>query len=117
MWLWLGVARAAIPVVLDGVDGTASVTRVAQKTGLPATQFGPAGLDQLLTADPGVLGDATIRRCSKDPSTNLDLQAELVRAESAWTSDRSASGAMDHLDLLVARMGCLGELVDPKVAS
>jgi hypothetical protein len=117
MWFTVSIAVAAVPVVQDGADGAAAVLQVAERTGLPATQLVPQKLDELLAADPAVLGDGAIRRCSKTQATNLELQAEIVRAESAWTNERDGGAAMDHLDRVVAEMGCLSELIDGKVAA
>ncbi|MEQ1568657.1 MAG: hypothetical protein ABMA64_23665 [Myxococcota bacterium] len=116
MW-WAVAASAAVPVVYDGADGVSVVIAVADRAGLPATQLAPTKLDELLATEPAVLGDAAMRRCSRAPATSLEIQAEVVRAETAWAADRDGPAAMDHLDLVVGSIGCAAELVDRRVAA
>ena len=118
MWLALLslTALAGVPVVIDGGDATAVPALVAQRTGLPVDQLEIFDLGDLLTQPPQVLGDAVMRRCSGAATRMEAVRADLVRAEAAWAR-RDRVGAFDHLDLAVAQLGCLGELVDRSVAA
>ncbi|MCB9777472.1 MAG: hypothetical protein H6742_02785 [Alphaproteobacteria bacterium] len=112
------VPRDRVPIVHD-VDATTAATLpgvVAERTGLPAEQLATVDLDQLLDAPPQVLGDAVLRRCTGQPTTMAQVEAELVRAEASW-EDRQRVDAFDRLDLAVAQLGCLGEIVRPALAS
>ncbi len=115
-WLLLGTALAGVPVVFDGGAAGDVVATVAGQTGLPAEQLDATTLDDLLEQPPQVLGDGVIRRCVTGPAQGSEVQADLVRAEAAWARG-DATSAQDHLDLAVARLGCLGELVDPSTAA
>jgi hypothetical protein len=111
----VGAAFAGVPVVHDG-DGGAAVSQVAQRTGLPPDQLEAVPLSQLLEAPTSVLGAAAMRHCSGAATRVGDVKAELVRAEAALREGEDRS-AMDHLDLAVAAMGCLSELVEPGVGA
>lgn len=117
VWLaaLLSTAHAGVPVVYDGADPAAVVSTVTARTGLPTSQLDPTALDTLLRASPAVLGNAAIRHCATAPTHMADVQAAAVRAEHAWR-DADPAGALDHLDLGIAELGCLVELADPAVA-
>lgn len=109
-------ALGGTPVVFDGGDGPTMAARVAERTGLPPSQLEPVALSELFAADPQVLGAAAMRHCTRDRTTNEQIRTLLVRAENAW-AERDRGSAMDKLDLAVAELGCLGELVDAPVAA
>lgn len=117
MWFWLltAPALAGIPVVTDGGDATLAPALVAERTGLPVTQLQSVDLARLLTQPPQVLGQAVMRRCAGDATRMEQVRAELVRAEASWQKQERVA-AFDHLDLSVAQLGCLGEMVDRQVA-
>ncbi len=96
--------------------GPEVVAAVASRTGLPADQLEALPLDQLLKAAPEALGEAVLRRCTREGTRGDLIRSELARAESAFAGgDRG--GAQDHLDLAVAQLGCLVELPDARVAA
>lgn len=109
-------AQAGVPVVIDGADAAAVPTLVSERTGLPVDQLEVVPLSTLLDDPPQALGDAVMRRCVGEPTRMEAVRADLVRAEAAWTR-RDRVAAFDHLDLAVAQLGCLGELVDRAVAA
>lgn len=109
-------ARAAVPVVHDGGDRAEVLTRVADRTGLPPDQLEAVPLDRLLGEPVQALGGGVMRRCTGAPTARATPESELVRAEAAWAQGDEV-GALDHLDLAVAALGCLSELVDPTVAA
>ncbi|MCK6507613.1 hypothetical protein L6R53_30315 [Myxococcota bacterium] len=109
-------ALAGVPVVVDGGDAAAVPARVSERTGLPVDQLALVELSSLLDDPPQALGDAVMRRCAGAPTRMEAVRADLVRAEAAWTR-RDRVTAFDHLDLAVAQLGCLGELVDREVAA
>jgi hypothetical protein len=118
MWLIsTTLAHAGTPVVHDGGSPTEVVAAVSSRTGLPNTQLDAIPLDTLLDAPPQALGGAVVRRCTKGPTQNAAVESEVVRAEAALVVNKDPVGAMDHLDLAVAELGCLGELVDTKIAA
>lgn len=109
-------ARAGVPVVVDGGDTSAAPALVALRTGLPTSQLQVVALSSLLDDPPQALGDAVMRRCAGQPTRMEAVRADLVRAEAAWQK-RERVEALDQLDLAVAGLGCLGELVDRQVAA
>lgn len=112
----LTTALAGVPVVFDSGDPTQVPAQVAARTGLPTSQLDATPLRDLLAQPPQALGDAVMRRCTSGPGQMTGVQSELVRAEAAWSAGQPLT-ALDHLDLAVAQLGCLGELVDPAVAA
>lgn len=114
--LLLGVAAAGTAVIYDQGDPTTLVAEVAQRTGLPVSQLEPRSLDQLLKAAPSALGDAVIRRCAGAPTQGSAVETELARAQAAFATGNLIA-TQDHLDLAVADLGCLGELVNPTVGA
>lgn len=116
MWWWLVSAAWATPVLYEGGTEAGAVATVAARTGLPAAQLEAMSLVELRERPPAVLGEAVLRRCTGQPATNADVRAELARAEVALAEDDMVA-VTDHLDLAVARMSCLSEVVDgPAVA-
>jgi hypothetical protein len=111
------LAFAGTPVVHDGGVPTEVIATVSSRTGLPTTQLDSIPLDTLLGAPPQALGGAVVRRCTKGPTQNAAVESEVVRAEAALVVNTDVVGAMDHLDLAVAELGCLGELVDTETAA
>jgi len=109
-------AHGGVPLVYDGPDPAALVAEAARLTGLTADQFTPQALDGLLTAPTVVVGDAVLRPCVRDLSTVSEVRADLARAEAAWLQS-ALPVAVDHLDLAVAHLGCLSEVVDRGVAA
>lgn len=105
---------AGTPVVHDGGAPDQVLAETASRTGLPADQLTAVDLEALLAAPPQAIGGAVVRRCTKGPTQNAVVQTELVRAEAALVS---GGDPLDHLDLAVAELGCLGELVDAKTAA
>ena len=123
MGLWLvlaaGLAQAAgIPVVYDATRDTAAtvVAQVTQRTGLPAEQLEAVPLSVVLKAPIRAVGAAALRHCTSTPTRMLDVRADMVRAEAAL-SRADLRGAADQLDLAVAKLACLQELVEPPVAA
>ncbi|HHO50059.1 MAG TPA: hypothetical protein ENK18_04105 [Deltaproteobacteria bacterium] len=116
LWILTYPLLAGTPVVFDGGSGAEVVSAVAARTGLPPSQLSAVSLDTLLQATPEVLGDAVMRRCARSSSSNEVVRTDLTRAEIAW-AQADALNTMDHLDLAVARLGCLTEVVEPRVAS
>lgn len=116
LWSLTHPLLAGTPVVHDGADGSEVVAAVAARTGLPPSQLDPVHLDTLLRASPEVVGDAVLRRCARGDSNNEAVRTDLTRAEIAW-AQADTVGTLDHLDLAVARLGCLTEVVDAPVAS
>jgi hypothetical protein len=112
----VALALAGTPLVLEGVDGDTAVGEVSSRTGLPADQLEPLDIASLLDAPPQVVGAAVLRRCVRDTVGMESVRAELARAEAARRSGDPV-GALDHLDLAVAGLGCLSELVDRPVAA
>ena len=112
----LTAAWAAAPVVHDRGDPTQAVAATAARTGLPAAQLRAVDLTVLMKGRPVAIGGATLRHCAGEPSTLQEIKAAAVRGEGAWR-DGDATGAMDHLDLGMARLGCLSERVDGRVAA
>ncbi len=114
--LLLPVAHAGTPVVFEGQGGQAAVREVVTRTGLPPDQLVPLDIATLVESPPQVVGDAVLRRCVREPEGMESVRAELARAASArLAGDLFAS--LDHLDLAVAGLGCLDELVDGPVAA
>lgn len=109
-------ASAGVPVVYDGGDANEIVDAVAQRTGLPTDELTAIPLTDLLQKEAATVGDAVMRRCTSEPATAADVRADLARAEAAWAKEDRV-GAVDHLDLAAAHLGCLTELADPKVAA
>src|SRR5262245_50893907 len=123
MW-WLAIAEgwAAVPVVYDQADASDVIAEVSRRTGLPPSELVATRLDQVLQTPATAVGDAAIRRCARPagatPSTTMiEARAEIARGESAWATDHDPYAAIDHLDLAVAAMGCLGEIVDREIAA
>ena len=117
--LTIPLAQAGVPVIYDGVSGgdaASLLASVSEHTGLAAAELDAMPLDELLAAPPQALGDAVMRRCAGGPTELETVRAELVRAEAAGQQGDHL-GAQDHLDLAVANLGCLGELVDTRVAA
>ncbi len=113
-WLLLqGAVMAGIPVVSDGEE---VLELVSQRTGLPLSQLDPVSVTELLEIPPRALGDAVIRHCAGEPVRMVDVRTEQVRAAAAWSRGDTLA-AMDHLDVAVARLSCLSELVDPEVVA
>lgn len=112
--VWGSYAVAGTPIVYDGGVGPEIIAATAARTGLPQEQLSAVPLDTLLVSPPEGLGGAVVRRCTKGPSQNAIVQTEFKRAEAAMLS---GGDALDHLDLAVAEIGCLGELVDAKTAA
>lgn len=117
-------AIAGVPVLYDGGEETAVLALVAARTGLPLEALTAWPLNRLLDGPPMVLGDAVLRRCTSQPhrtegsgTQNNTVKAEWVRATAAWSARADAFATDDHLDLAVATLGCLNELVDVGVAS
>jgi hypothetical protein len=104
-------ALAAVPLVHSGGSAADAVAATVAATGLPADQLDPVPLDPVLSAAPRAVGAAALRHCAGEPTRAPDIRAHVVRAESAWR-DGDVRGAMDHLDLGIARLGCLSEKVD-----
>lgn len=117
MWIsWFIAARAGIPVIHDGGVAAEVIAAASARTGLPQTELTAQALDTLLAAPPQVLGDAVIRRCAKTATQMPEVFAELARAEVAFAK-QDPFGAMDHLDLAVATLGCLDQIVEPDAAA
>lgn len=112
----VSMAHAGVPVVFEGVDGTSVLAKVSERTGLPADQLDALPLDTLRGAPPGARGEAVLRRCSTAPVEADPVRADFARARAAFV-DGNRFRAMDHLDLAVARIGCLSEVVDRDVAA
>ena len=110
-----GLAHAGVPVVYDG-DAAAALALAAARSGLPRDQLEPVPLDSLLSGIPRAIGGATLRHCAGEPSRMDEIRAARVRAETSWR-EGDVAAAMDHLDLGMARLGCLVEKVDGKVAT
>ena len=115
-WLPVSAAWAAAPVVHDRGDPTDAVTVAAARTGLPAAQLRAVDLETLMKGRPVAIGGATLRHCAGEPAMLQEIKAAAVRAEGAWRAG-DPTGAMDHLDLGMARLGCLSERVDGQVAA
>lgn len=113
---WAGAVPSGIPVVHDGGDATEVVAFASTKSGLATAELTALPLDTLLAAPPQAQGDAVIRRCAKTPTQMAEVHADLARAEAAFAK-RDPFGAMDHLDLAVATLGCLSQIVEPEAAS
>lgn len=110
------LALAGTPLLYDSGSAAVHVAAVAERTGLPADQLDPVALTALRERPPMALGEAVVRRCTGGASTNAEVRAELVRAEVALAEGDDVA-VVDHLDLAVARLGCLSEVVDgPAVA-
>jgi hypothetical protein len=110
------MAWGGVPVVFDGGDPASVRASVAEMTGLPDDQLDAVPLDRLLVSPPQLLGDAVMRRCSGQPTTMAVVHADLQRAEAAWAR-RDAPNAIDQLDLAVAALGCLSEIVERPTAA
>ncbi|MEN0067411.1 MAG: hypothetical protein AAGA48_35095 [Myxococcota bacterium] len=109
-------AQAAVPVVFEGFDASEALSRVSERTGLPETQLVALPLEQLRQTPPEARGDAVLRRCATTPVAAEPIRTDFARAKAAFVKgDRFK--AMDYLDLAVAKIGCLSEVVDRKVAS
>jgi hypothetical protein len=116
MLVWLSwAAYAQTPIMYDRENPAEVLEAVVARTGLPADQLAAVSLDATLANAPAALGDAAMRRCSGSATTGAAIAAELARGEAAWTQGDPAT-ASDHLDLAVAQIGCLQELVDVGVA-
>jgi hypothetical protein len=109
-------AAGGVPVVFDGGEAPTVVEAVAARTGLPADQLDAIALSELMQRAPEAVGGAVMRRCTRSPSQVALANAELARAEAAWVKGDAAL-AMDHLDMAVAMLGCLSELVDARTAA
>ncbi len=109
-------AHAVTPLVVEGEDVAAAARAVSERTGLPPSQLEPLDIGTLLEKPPQVVGHAVLRRCVGDPSGMEPVRAELARAAMARQAGDSV-GSLDHLDLAVAALGCLSELVESSVAA
>jgi hypothetical protein len=122
MWVFLSLVLmitapyAATPVVVDGAGLEAAAAEVSARTGLPRDQLEPLDIAKLLDKPPQVVGQAVLRRCVQEPMGMEPARAELARAVAAQQSGDPV-GALDHLDLAVASLGCLSELVDRATAA
>jgi len=117
--LGMAPAHAAVPLVHGGetaADAADAVAATVTATGLPPEQFAPVSLKPLLASPPRTVGAAALRHCAGAPTRGPDVQAPVVRAESAWR-EGDVRGAMDQLDLGIARLGCLAEKVDSVAVS
>ena len=112
---WVHAAFGGTPVVFDEGSGDEALAYVAERTGLPVTQLTAWPLGEVLEASPEALGDAVLRRCSREVTDPEAVRTDVARAEAAWLA-RDIITTMDHLDLAVSRLGCLGGVVDSKVA-
>lgn len=111
-----GVAAAGVPVVFDGSTAEEALAAVAERTGLPESQLDALPLATLRETPPDVRGDAVLRRCATTPIEGDPVRTDLARARAAFVKDDRFK-AMDYLDLAVAKIGCLSEVVDPPVAA
>ena len=109
-------AHAGIPLVHEGGDAEALTAEASERTGLPADQFTAVDVGVLRQKPPQGLGEIAVRRCARQPSQNSAVRAELVRAEAALGVD-DLMATTDHLDLAVAELGCLSEVVEASVAA
>jgi hypothetical protein len=119
MSLLLSLAFAgpeATPVVYDGGDGAEHVAAVMARSGLPADQLRGVPMAEVFQRPPVTLGEAVVRRCATSPATLAEARGDFVRAEAALASGDDL-GAADYLDLSVAKLGCLSEVVDGPTAS
>ncbi len=114
--LLVTAAQARTPLVVEGVELESAAAEVVARTGLPRDQLHPVDVASLLDTPPQVVGDAVLRRCVHPPVEMEPARAELARAVAAQQSG-DPMGALDHLDLAVASLGCLSELVDRAVAA
>ncbi|MEO0601835.1 MAG: hypothetical protein AAF211_10390 [Myxococcota bacterium] len=116
MWLLAQGALAGVPVVFEGVDGPAAVAAVAERTGLLEGELEPLPLGTLLKSAPDARGEAVLRRCPSAPVEGDPVRADYARSKAAFVKgDRFR--AMDQLDLAVAKIGCLSEVVDRRLAA
>lgn len=114
--LFLSAALAATPIVHDSPDSAAIRAAVASRTGLPPDQLEPIALKTVLEQPTTALGNMAVRRCAGGPGSMAEARAEIVRAEAALRTGDTVAIAT-HLDLAVARLGCLTEVVDAPVAA
>jgi len=92
------------------------VAAASERTGLPADQFDAIHIGTLRDKPPQGMGEIAVRRCARQPTQNSGVRAELVRAEAALGIDDMIAVA-DHLDLAVADLSCLTEIVEAGVAA
>lgn len=110
-------AFGGTPVVTEGPPPADAAAVVAVRTGLPADQLDPVGLDALVARRPvAVVGTGTFRRCAGTPSTNADVAAELARAQAAFDGG-DLGESWTRLDLAVVELGCLSEVAAPTTAA
>ncbi len=109
-------ALAGIPLVHEGGEAAALIAAASERSGLPVDQLTAIDVGKLRTKPPQGLGDIAVRRCARQPTQNSAVRAELVRAEAALGIDDMIATA-DHLDLAVAELSCLTEVVDAAVAA
>jgi hypothetical protein len=114
--LLVALAHGGTPLLVEGEDREAAARDVSARTGLPRDQLDPLDISSLLDKPPQVIGDAVLRRCVRQPVGMEPARAELARAVVAQQSS-DLVGALDHLDLAVASLGCLSELVDRTAAA
>jgi hypothetical protein len=107
----LAPAHAAVPLVHSGATAADAVAATVAATGLPPEQLAPVSLKTVLSAAPRAVGAAALRHCAGAATRGPEVRAHVVRAEAAWR-DGDERGAMDQLDLGIARLGCLTEKVD-----
>ena len=110
------LALAGIPLVHEGGDSSALIAEASSRTGLPADQFEAIDIGKLREESPHGMGEIAVRRCARQPTDNSGVRAELVRAEAALGIDDLIATA-DHLDLAVAALGCLTEIVEANVTA
>jgi len=111
-----GVASAGVPVVFDGIDGTEAAALVSEHSGMAETEYDAVPLATLRQSPPDARGDVVLRRCAKTPTERDPIRADYARAKAAFVQN-DRFDAMDHLDLAVAKLGCLSQVVDREVAS
>jgi hypothetical protein len=105
-----------IPVVYDGGDAVAIVASVAERSGMATTDLVATSLADLIGGDALILGDGELRPCAHGPATAAEVDATVAEAEAAFAA-RAREKALDGLEIAVAQLGCLTEVVAPQVAA
>jgi len=109
-------APMATPVVHDGGEGDAHVAAVVARSGLPQDQLRAVPVSEVFQRPPVTLGEAVVRRCAGIQATFAEARGDFVRAEASLTAEDEMATA-DHLDLAVAKLGCLSEVADGPTAA